>query len=425
MSKRSLQITALVGVLVTSLLTARPAAAQYEDVVERAKPAVVLVAGKRAKDWSVGSGFFVDSRGYIVTARHVIADTKRLVVFTSTGRQLEATVERTSTNFDAAILKVQGSGFTALRLGDSSKIRVGQEIIALGYPLPDVGQQPALIVTRGIISAVRAAEGLLQIDAALNSGNSGGPVLNREGEAIGIAKSSIKKAQAFNFALAIDLVKTLTAGLIQEPGAAQPSQPPSVQAPRSPAQPAIQAPGTPSAQPPAIQAPGALPALPAPQAPGTPPTQLPIPTPDVVVSPDLIRPGSGIGLINLGMTVQQAVLTMGRPFDRSGISDKGEFWWRWFASGPTFRLTPELTVWARNAYGPIIEIRITSSSFATLRGNRVGSLLEGFKTEFGHEYRVQNNLYLDLPVLRWPGMYVGFDPTTNAQERRVVYIGVF
>lgn len=203
------------GLILALGALAAPALAQYETIVERTKPAVVLIeveaAGIRGR--ATGTGFFIDSNGYMVTARHVIEGANRIVVRTPDGKSLPAIIVAYSTAFDGAVLKVEGSDFPVLAFGDSDAVRQGQAILAFGYPRTDVLGAAIVTVTRGIISAVRSSEGLLQIDAALNPGNSGGPIVNLRGEVVGVAAWRVPGEQALNFAVASNAIRGITTQL--------------------------------------------------------------------------------------------------------------------------------------------------------------------------------------------------------------------
>lgn len=209
-----ISVLALLAILITSPV---PAQAQYEKIVETARPAVVLIAVETEKGIGTGSGFIIGPSGYIVTARHVVEDAKQITVFLPDGRQMSAAVVRYSTIFDAAVIKLEGFGFPALRFGDSDVVRQGQEVLVLGYPFATSLGRESVTVTRGIISAIRTSEGVLQIDAALNPGNSGGPVLNLRGEVIGVAVARLREGQAINFAVAGNLARSLTGQLTSTP----------------------------------------------------------------------------------------------------------------------------------------------------------------------------------------------------------------
>ncbi|MCB1171544.1 MAG: trypsin-like peptidase domain-containing protein [Leptospiraceae bacterium] len=137
---------------------------------------------------SQGSGFIIDSNGWIVTNRHVIGDASEVTVKLHDGRTFTAKVRGSDPLTDIALIRVQGAGsLDSLKLGDSDRVRVGDWAIALGNPFGLDGS-----FTIGVISAVGRvgldASGLnfIQTDASINQGNSGGPLLNLEGEVIGI-----------------------------------------------------------------------------------------------------------------------------------------------------------------------------------------------------------------------------------------------
>lgn len=342
---------------------------------------------------SSGSGSFIDPSGYIVTNRHVIEDANRISVQIPDGRVLSAITVRFSELFDVAILKVDGSGFPVLTLGDSDSVQQGQEVIVIGYPRASALGSETATVTRGIVSALRPAQGYIQLDAALNPGNSGGPVLNRRGEVVGVAVSSLREATLVNFAVASNLARTLATRLTAV----------AIPAPRS----------SPSGRPPGPQ-------------PTPPPAPQPSPPPGRpagTMSPTLIRPGASIGMISLGMTIDQAVQSVGR-WTHTGAAMQSRHFWSWDVHGNTFRLSPLVSAFAHDERSPINEIQTTSPNFATPGGVRVGDLLDRLKAELGSNYRVGGTLAYDLPYLFWAGVYAGYDPAVNMSDRRVVYFGV-
>ncbi|QQR78098.1 MAG: trypsin-like peptidase domain-containing protein [Candidatus Moraniibacteriota bacterium] len=165
-----------------------------------------------------GSGFLVSSDGYIVTNKHVVADTKaEYTVITSDKKEYPATVLALDPVNDIAVIKVNGDAFPALSLGDSDTIRVGQTAIAIGNPLGEFANS----VSRGIISGLKrrvvAGSGvgrdeevlrdIIQTDAAINPGNSGGPLLNLAGEVIGINVAVAQGAENIGFAIPVNQIK--------------------------------------------------------------------------------------------------------------------------------------------------------------------------------------------------------------------------
>ena len=161
------------------------------DVIESIQASVVqIVEGE-----SSGSGFIVSEDGLVVTNEHVVDNARTVRVWLTNGRSYEADVlERDSTS-DLALVKIGGNQrFEAIPVGDLGRVRVGDEVLALGFPLVDrIGNN--LTVTRGIVSSKRTEAGvdLLQTDAAINPGNSGGPLVNGSGEVIGVNTSRIEE----------------------------------------------------------------------------------------------------------------------------------------------------------------------------------------------------------------------------------------
>ncbi len=182
--------------------------AQTDDisqVIRKSMPAVVTITTEEG----LGSGFFISNDGYLLTNSHVIRDGGWPSVQLSDGKRLSANIVRNDEEKDLALLKVSGSGYAFLPLGDSGKAVQGESVIAIGSPVGLEGT-----VTRGIVSALRKAPNgvtYLQTDAAVNPGNSGGPLLNRTGEVIGINTMVIKRIQAdtdrLGFAISINDAK--------------------------------------------------------------------------------------------------------------------------------------------------------------------------------------------------------------------------
>ena len=167
------------------------------DIAQRVIPSVVSIEATSKDGGSTGTGFVIESNGYILTNNHVIAEAVStngtIDVTLNSGQKYTAKVVGRDSSYDLAVLKIATTGLTALQLGDSDKVAVGDSVIAIGSPLGLSGT-----VTLGIISAknraVTAGESgsdnsfinALQTDAAINPGNSGGPLVNIRGEMIGI-----------------------------------------------------------------------------------------------------------------------------------------------------------------------------------------------------------------------------------------------
>lgn len=171
----------------------------------------------------VGSGIIVDSNGYILTNSHVINDgnSKSITVLLENGEKLEGRTIWNDSVLDLAIVKVETTGLPTATLGDSSKLEVGEISVAIGNPL---GLEFQRTVTSGIISGLHRSiqiddnniiEDLIQTDASINGGNSGGPLLNSNGDVIGINTAKIKSAEGLGFAIPINQAKTIIEEVIK------------------------------------------------------------------------------------------------------------------------------------------------------------------------------------------------------------------
>ena len=154
------------------------------EVVERVQKGVVHVTAGLGS----GSGFIIDESGVVVTNEHVVRGQRRVGIRLINGTRHRGEVISRDSTSDLALVRIEGNArFHAIAVGNPTGARVGDEVLALGYPL--IGRiGNSLTVTRGIISSTRRANGvdLVQTDAAINPGNSGGPLINRNGRVIGV-----------------------------------------------------------------------------------------------------------------------------------------------------------------------------------------------------------------------------------------------
>lgn len=197
-------------------------------VVKTVAPAVVHIrvakqvgdpgTGKTNDQSQFGSGFVISTDGYIVTNNHVIESGSRIIITFSDGAELTGTLVGTDPSTDIAVIKAYDGDFKPLQFANSSSLEPGQIAIAIGNPL---GLQHS--VTTGVVSAIgrtlRAVNGrliddVIQTDAALNPGNSGGPLLNSEGKVIGVNTAVISAAQGLCFAVSSNLTAYIAGQLI-------------------------------------------------------------------------------------------------------------------------------------------------------------------------------------------------------------------
>lgn len=170
----------------------------------------------------VGSGVIVARNGYILTNSHVVADggAKELKVLFENGDQVDGEVIWNDSSLDLAIVKVDKNNLPVADLGDSDKLEVGEIAIAIGNPL---GLDFQRTVTSGIISGLNRSvavdgmqiDNLIQTDASINPGNSGGPLLNGQGEVIGINTAKISSGEGLGFAIPINQVKAIVEEVLE------------------------------------------------------------------------------------------------------------------------------------------------------------------------------------------------------------------
>jgi 2-alkenal reductase len=213
------------------------------QVVQKVGPAVVTVVGiipgqntffGNSGDETVsGSGVFISDKGYILTNNHVVADTKSLTIVLSDGSQQSATIVGTDPYSDIAILKTDGKVPAVATLGNSDLLQPGETVIAIGSPLGDFKNT----VTVGVVSATGRSidtgqgyqvENLIQTDAAINQGNSGGPLVDLAGEVVGINTLIVRStgtgsvAEGLGFAIPSNTVQAVATQILEKGYVARP-----------------------------------------------------------------------------------------------------------------------------------------------------------------------------------------------------------
>jgi S1-C subfamily serine protease len=201
------------------------------QAAERVGPAVVtLQTSSRVSFYRTGeisgfgSGVIFDRRGYVLTNKHVIEGAQQIVAVLADGRRVEATTLGLDPLTDLAIVKLREGDYPAAELGDSSTLRPGQLVIAIGSPLGSYQNS----VTTGVVSALNRTidadqtnrgeplHDLIQTDAAINPGNSGGPLVNTLGQVIGINTVIASRAQNIGFSISINSAKPIVASALEQ-----------------------------------------------------------------------------------------------------------------------------------------------------------------------------------------------------------------
>ncbi|MBE0410984.1 MAG: trypsin-like peptidase domain-containing protein [Anaerolineales bacterium] len=213
------------------------------EAVEMVSPAVVTVVGIMPEQRTFigpipgqtvsGSGVIITTDGYILTNNHVVEGTESLSVFLADGSELPASIAGTDPFADLAVLKAEGEMPAVAVLGNSDVLKVGETVIAIGSPLGDFVNT----VTVGVVSATGRSlearqglmlEDLIQTDAAINQGNSGGPLVNLAGEVIGINTLVVRggldgtTAEGLGFAISVNTVRAIADQIIEQGYVARP-----------------------------------------------------------------------------------------------------------------------------------------------------------------------------------------------------------
>ena len=174
--------------------------------------------GRPRQDRSLGSGFIISRDGYIVTNEHVVRDAESIRVKLSNDKIHEARIVGADPKTDIAVIKINATDLPAAVLGDSDRLEVGQWAIAIGNPF---GLERSMTV--GVISAtgrsnvgIESIENFIQTDASINPGNSGGPLLNINGEVVGINTAIVAAGQGIGFAIPTNMARPIISQLVDK-----------------------------------------------------------------------------------------------------------------------------------------------------------------------------------------------------------------
>lgn len=179
--------------------------------------------GTTTQQVSAGTGFLVRSNGYIVTNKHVVSDVNATyTVLLSTGEQKQGSVIWRSPTEDIAIVKISGTGYPSVSLGDSSTLHLAESVFAVGNALGQYNNSVSVGVISGLNRSIQAQtdsgqvetlSGIIQTDAAINPGNSGGPLVNLAGQVVGVNVAVARGSQNIAFSIPINRVRSVLSQL--------------------------------------------------------------------------------------------------------------------------------------------------------------------------------------------------------------------
>jgi S1-C subfamily serine protease len=203
-----------------------PPRSPIAEVVEDVLPSVVNVKVEGFGGQGEGSGVVIDEKGIILTNSHVVAGSTDVQIIFHDGKEEDGKVLGADPDRDLAVVQVDETGLDAIEIGNSSDLRLGDEVVAVGFPLGLGGPT----VTKGIVSGedrtieadsgfagIECLVGLLQTDAAINPGNSGGALVDRAGRLVGINTAAAGQAENIGFAIAIDQALPVIDEILEEP----------------------------------------------------------------------------------------------------------------------------------------------------------------------------------------------------------------
>lgn len=189
------------------------------DAVNTVLPAVVTVLSQGPRGTGSGSGFFISSDGYVVTNNHVVEGARNLLVIYAQGGRAPATIVGTAPDFDLAVLKVDGPVPATVEWGDSGELPLGAHVVAIGSALGRYQNTVTAGVLSGFNRELGELQGLLQTDAAINQGNSGGPLINLAGQVVGIntaiVRGGFSAAEGLGFAIPSNVARSVAGRLIE------------------------------------------------------------------------------------------------------------------------------------------------------------------------------------------------------------------
>jgi 2-alkenal reductase len=196
------------------------------EAVRKTMAAVVTVISQNGRTGGSGSGFFISDAGYVVTNNHVIAEAQELAVVYAQGGTAPAELVGTAPEFDLAVLKVDGPVPAFVEWGDSGELPLGANVIAIGSALGRYQNSVTAGILSGFNRELGELRGLLQTDAAINHGNSGGPLINLAGQVVGIntmvVRGGFTQAEGLGFAIPSNVAQTVVGRLIER-GEVRPS----------------------------------------------------------------------------------------------------------------------------------------------------------------------------------------------------------
>jgi len=202
----------IVGCQPTIIQNSETVTEEFIAVAAKVIPAVVSIDAEE----TTGSGFIINNKGYIITNYHVIKDKKDIRIYLPDKRIFSAKIIGFDPETDIALVKIKGDNLPTVEFGDSDKLKVGQKVAAIGNPF---GLEST--ITTGIVSAKHRTRGktiyrdFIQTDANVNPGNSGGPLVNLDGEVVGINTFILARSEGLGFSIPSNLAKIIIKSLIE------------------------------------------------------------------------------------------------------------------------------------------------------------------------------------------------------------------